>query len=464
LTGQQVQLGGWGMMAHSRAEVLQPDSVSAAQLAVSDAGRRRRTAIPRGSGFSYGDAALNGNSLVLDTRRLSRIIGLDGQGLVEVEAGVTIGDLCRFATRRGWWPPVVPGTGRPTLGGCVGANVHGKNAYIVGTFGEHVQELDLVLPDGSLLTCSEEREPDVFRAVIGGYGLLGVIVRMRMRLERQPSRLMVEEIAAPHLTSIMHILSGSLGPSDHAVAWIDACAQGEGRGRGIVQLARNLNGDSGGSDREVGRSGRRPFTRLRSALWPLLLILRTNQGVGALNSARYELAALNSGRTSIGPRERYQFFHDFIPDWRRAFRPGGVLQYQMFVPKECANEVFLACLEAAQEIKQAPILAVLKRHRTDPALLSYGVDGYSLSLDFPVTSTGLPSLRDALHRLTDEVVLPAGGRFYLAKDSILTPDQAGRSLGLDALGQFLAIKRRIDPGTLFQSDLYRRLFAPLALG
>ncbi|HEV3312235.1 MAG TPA: FAD-binding protein, partial [Chloroflexota bacterium] len=111
-----------------------------------------------------------------------------------------------------------------------------------------------------------------------------------------------------------------------------------------------------------------------------------------------------------------------------------------------------------------PFLAVLKRHRPDSFLLSEGVDGFSLSMDYHPGQSGRVNLEAALSRLTDEVVLPAGGRFYLAKDSVLTPEQMHRSFGIDAVDSFLSLKRRLDPGEIFQSDMYRRLFAPFAAG
>ena len=51
------------------------------------------------------------------------------------------------------------------MGGCVAMNIHGKNCFKAGPFGDHVLELDLLAADGALRTLSREREPDLFRAV-----------------------------------------------------------------------------------------------------------------------------------------------------------------------------------------------------------------------------------------------------------------------------------------------------------
>ena len=58
----------------------------------------------------------------------------------------------------------------------IASDVHGKNHHVDGSFGQHVQSLRLRLADGRILECSEEHEPELFRATIGGMGLTGVIL------------------------------------------------------------------------------------------------------------------------------------------------------------------------------------------------------------------------------------------------------------------------------------------------
>jgi hypothetical protein len=61
-----------------------------------------------------------------------------------------------------------------------------------------------------------------------------------------------------------------------------------------------------------------------------------------------------------------------------------------------------------------------------------------------------------------ELVIVAGGRFYLAKDSLLTNNLYRRSIGDAAVEAFLHLKQIYDPEMLFQSNLFRRVFrAPL---
>ena len=63
-----------------------------------------------------------------------------------------------------------------------------------------------------------------------------------------------------------------------------------------------------------------------------------------------------------------------------------------------------------------------------------------------------------LKRCTDQIVLPADGRFYPAKDSVLSREAAWQSFTPSAVQRFLEIKEELDPGSMLQSDLFRRLF------
>ncbi len=102
-------------------------------------------------------------------------------------------------------------------------------------------------------------------------------------------------------------------------------------------------------------------------------------------------------------------------------------------------------------------LTVLKRHRPDKFLISHGVDGYSLAMDFKVTAERRSRLQTLASEL-DKIVLEAGGRFYLAKDSTLHPETMKAALGSNTVEKFKELKKRYDPEIRLQTNMWRRLF------
>ena len=104
-----------------------------------------------------------------------------------------------------------------------------------------------------------------------------------------------------------------------------------------------------------------------------------------------------------------------------------------------------------------PLWCVIKQHRKDPFLLSYQVDGFSLEVNYHI----VPQTVHKLHKMLRELmvrVIESGGRFYLAKDSLLTNSLYRRSVGDAAVEAFLHLKQQYDPEMLFQSNLFRRVF------
>jgi len=117
------------------------------------------------------------------TERLSRFVSFaEDSGVLTALSGTTLAEVIAEFLPRGWFPAVVPGTMQVSLGGCIAADIHGKNHHRDGAFGAHVKEIELVSADRSRLRCSPEREKELFWATVGGMGLTGLITEVALQL------------------------------------------------------------------------------------------------------------------------------------------------------------------------------------------------------------------------------------------------------------------------------------------
>lgn len=439
-------------------------------------GRAQQEGLPftfRGSGRSYGDASIHRSGLVIDATALNRVLRWEpATGVFEAEPGVTIEGLWRRTIEDGYWPAVVPGTMRPTLGGCVAMNVHGKNNFRVGPFGDHVLELDVLTAGGELLRCSREENADVFHAAIGGMGLLGALTRVKLKLKKVHSgRLRVTSITGRSLDEMFDSFEARLPESDYLVGWVDCLAKGRALGRGVIHAANYLEpgeDPEGEETLHVERQGLPPriLGLPRSQLWRAMRLFTHDPGMGLINAMKYHSSRFAHGKSFLQGHVAFAFLLDYVPNWRLAYGPGGFIQYQVFVPdgtsRECLRDVLTLCHEA----KHPSYLGVLKRHRPDPFLMTHALDGWSLALDFPVSRSKRDELWALTERLTERV-LAAGGKFYFAKDAVLRSSDVERAYGRERLDTFFDLKKRLDPQGLLVSDLALRALgattpAPLA--
>jgi FAD/FMN-containing dehydrogenase len=420
----------------------------------------------RGAGRSYGDAALNAGQAVLDLSRMRRVLAWDPErGVLKVEPGFTIQNLWQYTLEDGWWGPVMPGTMFPTLGGCLASNIHGKNNWQAGPIGEHVLEFTALLPNGREVTCTPKKNADLFHAMIGGMGLLGAFTSITLQLKKVYSGYLdVRAWAEPNLERVLAATDENK-EHDYIVGWVDCTAGGRGLGRGQMHSADYL---PPGADPEPAQSLRVEHQALspnlfgilpRSVIHQFMKLGMHNPGMRMVNAAKYTL------NRTLGNDKRYwqtfvafNFLLDYIPDWERGYGRGGLIQYQTFLPKETAADAWREMLRLCQRRGLPSYLGVVKRHRPDRFLLSHALDGFSLALDFKVTDRNRRKLR-ALTADLNRMALEAGGRFYFAKDSTLSAADTRAYLGEEAVGRFLALKRKTDPDGVLQTDLYRRCFA-----
>ncbi|MFE2276014.1 FAD-binding protein [Streptomyces sp. NPDC059454] len=449
MPAETVPVTGWGRTAPSAARLIRPRTYEEAALAVRECGSRG--GIARGLGRAYGDAAQNAGGAVLDMTGLDRVHAVDADGgTVLCDAGVSLHRLMEVLLPLGWFVPVTPGTRYVTVGGAIGADIHGKNHHVSGSFSRHVLSLELLTADGRIRTVVPGTP--LFGATAGGMGLTGVILTATVRLQPVETSLMrVDTERADDLDDLMARLADTDHRYRYSVAWIDLLARGRATGRAVLTRGDHAPLDAlprGSRARGEPLSFRTSRLPAAPPFVPEGLLSRTT--VGLFNELWYRKAP----RARMGQLQRIPaFFHplDGVPHWNRVYGRGGFVQYQ-FVVGHGREDALRRIVRRISERRCPSFLAVLKRFgEADPGWLSFPVPGWTLALDIPASLPGLGGFLDEL----DEEVAGAGGRVYLAKDSRLRPELLAAMY--PRLDDFRALRAELDPRGVFVSDLARRL-------
>ena len=388
---------GWGRYPRHAAQLMQPQSVRDAIQQLGEHG----PLLGRGMGRSYGDSALADK--LISTRQLNRLFSFDEQsGLLACAAGISLGELLDVFVPRGWFLPITPGTQFVSIGGAIASDVHGKNHHVHGCFSECVDSIELLLGDGSQVTCSRSERPELFHASCGGMGLTGLIVAATLRLLPIESAYIKQTTyKAANLEAVLQLFEAHAAAT-YSVAWIDCLASGAALGRSLLMLG------------EHARDGQLVLPAKPRLSVPLDMpsFLLNRFSVQAFNELYYQRIRRHESKQRVS-YESFFYPLDGLQQWNRLYGKQGFVQYQFVIPKAAGLEGMRAILERISASHRGSFLAVLKAFgAANDNLLSFPMDGYTLALDFKLEA-GLLTLLEEL----DRMVLAYGGRLYLAKDA-----------------------------------------------
>ncbi len=400
--------------------------------------------IPRGAGLSFCGASFGAGSISVDMTGFDRVLDFDSAtGQVRVEAGIALSDLLEMLWRRGRYLPIVPGYGSITVGGCIAADVHGKNPARDGIFSALVVSLRLFHPAHGIVTLSASEAPAVFSATCGGFGLTGIILEAVLRTQALP--------ASDVESNVFHVadaaeaaakLSEVSSAGDFAHAWLDFAQPHRHFGRGHVTLVRLVSGKASDPvcDLHPPGAGLSRVGRL-----PIGLMNRwTIRAINAAYMYRHRRPKRAEGfAASIFPIHGNELYFTL-------FGKAGFHEYQAILPAGELAHYVEAMRVAAERFGACVTLGILKLFDGKPTFLRFDGRGVSLAIEVRRDRTSLQFL-EAL----DAALISLGGRPNLIKDSRL-PRWVFEETCPEA-DRFRHIRREWDRKRLFRSEMSERL-------
>jgi FAD/FMN-containing dehydrogenase len=437
--------------------IVRPDSEAAVAAAIKSARDAGKAICIAGGRHAMGGQQFASGAVLIDTRKLRRVLKLDAaRGVVEAEAGVQWPELVEqlVARQRGQkrpWGIIQKQTGadRLTLGGAIGANIHGRGLNLRPFIGD-VDSFTLVDAAGRVLNCSRTENAELFRLAFGGYGLFGVITRVRLRL-----------MPRAKLERVVRIIDvGDLMP---AVA--ERIAQGFTYGD--CQFSTDVPSD--GFMRTGVFSCYRPlppdaampaeYKELGDAQWRELYYLshadtrRTYE-----NYSSYYLSTTGQRYWS----DTHQL-SVYIDDYHRELDvrlkapvKGSEMITELYVPRP-ALPAFLDAVRADFRQHGAKLIyGTIRLIETDgESFLAWARQPWActvMNLHVDHSEDGVRKAAADFRRLIDRAIAH-GGSYFLTYHRWATRQQVDACY--PQMAEFLRLKRRYDPGEVFQSDWYR---------
>ncbi len=401
--------------------------------------------ISRGSGLNYSMASGSHGGRSVLSEKFNRFLHFDQERkLVRVEPGVTLGELYNFSILHDLLPPVLAGYPDITVGGAVAMNIHGKNHYKKGNFGEHIHQLNLYHPRYGEIICSPIKNTEVFWLTVGGFGLTGHIISVDIALQPLASKaVLVEKHKVDCLEEAAKLLQDASDKTDYSYSWHNLNKSNNKFGQGIVYLEQHkkeLNKVFPSSQKRsrINPNKSTHWSILNGFNIPLMCKLYYRKETWA---QKKKIVDLYSALFPIVSKEMYF----------KMFGKSGFREYQALIPTEKWKK-FTQELKNVIEESYSPIsLASLKIFKGSRKYLNFSGEGISLAIDIPNDDRSLD-----LFGKIDEIVAKNHGIANIAKDSRLNSQIAHKMYG-DQYQEFRKELRKFDPETHFQSELRKRL-------
>ena len=443
-------------------KVIYPRNIKDCINLIQDAKSNGLTICPRGKGYTYGDMIINSNEIILDTSLMKNIVAWDKRkGVITVQPGVTFAEIFKITLLDNWTLSSCPGGLDITVGGSISNNVHGKDTWKRGNFGEQVLSLKMINAEGKIIEIKKGSN-DLFLSVIGGMGLLGIIIEAKLKLFKIPSPYVeIKNISSKNITETIEILEKEKNSSDFSVAWVD-CFSRNNIGRGYVSLAKWIQTDKTVNNEILNQSvtkNKRIFNIIPSKpFWFFARPFFRPFNIRILNSINYFYHSKFTSKKNINIDlfTNYNFMHNKIPDIREVYRPYGFLEFQPIIPFACSIKNITEIIKISQKYNCESLLCGMKFHKKDDFYLSYSCDGISLGIDIQLAGRKQEIVKKFYNELFD-YTSDVDGKIYLAKDEKL--DCTYFKKMFPKYKKFLSTKNDVDPNCLFSSNMYKRLFS-----
>lgn len=429
----------------ARCRVQRPDRYRLLEALPADAPR-----IARGGGVSYVGASFGGDAISQELGAFDRLLAFDREnGRLTVEAGARIGDLQRFALAHGWYLPVTPGHPKASVGGCIAADVHGKNPARDGTFRAWVEAIELHSPARAHTIASERQNAELFAATFAGFGLTGTITRVTLRLARPPNALVLRRVPVRDLAEAAKVLRDAAN-APLLYGWHDGRPGRFGRGVIRIGLASDAGRTRPASEPATATTVPAAARDLPAVVKPLPIALWNRAGIAAANTwldARW----CKPGRAPMALAEALFPLND-ARIYFAGYGKAGMAEAQWLLP-HVRFDAFAAALGELVE-RERPRIALIasKLFAGTPDGLCFDGNGIALAIQVPAPSQ--VAQRAFLEALA-ELAISHGGRPNLIKESTLEAGTVRR-----AIADFDIARARLaayNPGGLHASELARRI-------
>ena len=402
-----------------------------------------------GSSVSWYDTVFNTKNIIINLKHYKKIFVLDKKrGVLTISASYKILEVIEKINKSGWTIYSVPGYPHATLGGCVSNDVHGKDSFLYGNFGDSIIEIEIILSNNRLVKCSKTKNQNIFKSAIGGLGLIGIITKIKLKLKKINKSYTTNIYICKNYKELVKEIYYKKQKYNYLYGWIDFYSKKNQLGRGII--FKTKANDSSNS----GNLNQKSFiTRFKSFLKNIIFNFFTRYNLNKyLNILFFNSFKLQKNEFFSSYREVAWPLDDI--DVKKAIYPNSFYEIQFIIKKENLPNALKEFIEKCQSLKINTFITGIKIHKKSKNYLSFAEDGVSINAN-QIFNKKNEKYETKKFLSLYNYVLKKNYKMYICKDFFFRRKSFNKNYIL--YKNFIKIKKRFDKKNLFHSDFFKRI-------
>ena len=358
--------------------------------------------IPRGKGNSYVEASFLKSSTSIKTNNIDRIISFDKtKGIIELESGVTLGKLYNFLIKRNYYLSIQPGYPNISIGGCVASNVHGKNPSKDGLIEKLVIEIELFHKDFGLMKLSRKINKKIFDLTIGGYGLTGLITKVKLKVSKIKSYSIIKKgIRVNGFKDAILKMNSVSDKVDLFYVWMDLVSKSISTCEGVL-VTGEFSKEESKSDRFIDYKSRKNLNLFNFYFRPTLKIINWIFKKKLVKKVKQDL------KSFLFPAiDNFLYFY--------LYGSKGFIEQQFLIPEKKVSNFLEELENLLNSSKPLIVLATLKLFNGRRKNLHFNDSGVCITFDYCNNNNSIKFINNLY-----PLIIKHNGISNIIKDSLL---------------------------------------------
>ena len=311
----------WSGNVKANPKILSPKTLEELKKIVDE-----KNFIISGNQRSFGDNSVNPN-LIVSMKNFNNVVDFNKRdGIIEVQSGALLKNILSLILHEGWCIPVTPGTKYVSIGGMIANNTHGKN-ILNNQIKHHVLEIKILTPKKEIINCSKNENKNFFEMTIGGFGLTGCILSVKIKLKKITSFFVEQEVKEFKSYDEFFSLLKKSDSYEYNVNWIDNFDSK--KIRGLCYFGKHATENNGIPKEKIS------FKEKKISLLNFLFLKIFTQNYYLIKITKFTFRKLKKiFYKKISSFDNFFYPQDYFVNWNKIYGRNGFFQVQFLVKEK----------------------------------------------------------------------------------------------------------------------------------